>query len=173
MTWNTPPAVSTGGTWRASDQNTYVKDNLEELFPYTSGMQVAYSTSSTTLAKSNTGAALQVLMANAANTEINFTPIIYARQGNSTSNWFSTASTSTALTNYTPVSPFIQCGATYVPASSTVTVVFPIAYTNIPVIVFGADAGGNLFIANTITSTGFKIIGTSGADFASWIAMGE
>lgn len=47
------PTVVPGDTWTASNQMTYVKYNLDALFPYTAAGQLAYSSAVNTLAALN------------------------------------------------------------------------------------------------------------------------
>lgn len=167
MTYTTHPTVVTGQTWAASDQNTYVKDNLDELFPYTAALQIAYSTSTATLAAATSTAALLVVRSNSANTAIEFgaVPTIYKRQGStSTTDWYT--NTSTSNTNHTPATPIIQVGCSY-STSTAASVTFPTAYSGKP-IVFAV----NLPITS-VSSTGFICASTSAPVFVSWMAIGD
>jgi hypothetical protein len=177
MAWNAHPTLATGSTFTAAAQNTYVKGNLDTLFPYTAANQIAYSGSSTTLTTINLGAALSVLRANSTNSALEFgkVKVIYRRQGYSATNWATTpTSTSTAgtLANYTPTNSIIQAGAT---RGQTIT--FPVPFLYAPIVfVFQADYGvaytnaiGNL----TSSSTAVGISELDAFGMLYWIAIGE
>jgi len=51
MSFTTVPSVITGQTYSASDYNTYIKDNLNTLWVYTTAGDIAYATSATVLAR--------------------------------------------------------------------------------------------------------------------------
>jgi hypothetical protein len=68
MAYNPHPTVVAGQTWTAAQQNTYVRDNLTALWPYTSAGDVAYATSSNTLARLPIGSAYSVLRVNSGGT---------------------------------------------------------------------------------------------------------
>lgn len=51
MAYTTVPTVVTGQTYLASDYNTYVKDNITALFPYTAAGDIAYANSASALAR--------------------------------------------------------------------------------------------------------------------------
>lgn len=176
MAWNTHPTVNDGDGWSASDQNTYVKGNLDTLFPYSAAQQVAYSTSTTSLNKATAAAAGVFLRSNINNTAIEFGAMVYKRQGNST-NWFST-STSTSLTNYTPANSIFQSGNFSISTGSTYTVTYPQVYT-VPPLVFIQVRGDSLayFSVSSISTASFNVIGSTSApsypEFISWFSVGE
>ena len=61
MAYTAVPAVVTGQTYLASDYNSYVKDNMSALWPYTSSGDISYATSSSTLTRLGIGSSNQVL----------------------------------------------------------------------------------------------------------------
>ena len=61
MAFTTVPTVVTGQTYLASDYNTYLKDNIDALWPYTTAGDIAYATSATTLTRLGIGSSAQVL----------------------------------------------------------------------------------------------------------------
>lgn len=181
MAWSTHPSVVTGQTWSASDENTYVKGNLDTLWPYTAALQVAYSTSATTLNKATASAALSVLRSNSDNTAIEFgaLPVIYRRQGFDTTNWFAT-STSTTLTNYTPSTSVIQTGC-YSGTDRTIT--FPSAFSGKPIIL-AAPIGSAVYLSVISTaistasfvfyvSTAFGVAASTASFNIVWLAIGS
>jgi hypothetical protein len=177
MPWNVHPTVVTGQTWSAADENTYVKGNLDTLFPYTAGMQIAYSTSTSSLNKATSTAALLVVRSNSSNTAVEFgvPPVTYRRQGYSTTSWVTT-STSYSPTTYTPIDTIIQTGAVFL-ASSTGSIIFPSAFSA-PPLVIAQMANNTAYIAgyvNTITSTGFVFSSESTLSSRQiyWVAIGQ
>jgi hypothetical protein len=160
MPWNVHPTVVTGQTWSAADENTYVKGNLDTLFPYSAGMQVAYSTSTVSLNKATTSAKLQVLRSNITNTAIEFGSLVYRTQNASTA----------GSTDTTPASTIIQCGTYTIggTAGSTVSVTFPTSFSNIPFLYLQPVA--TLIVLST-ASFNFLLVSTS-TNVYSWFAMG-
>ena len=171
MTWNTHPTVVTGSTWTAADHNLYVKGNLDTLFPYTAGQQVAYSTSSASLNKATASAALMVLRSNSSNTAIEFGGMIAARQGFSTTDWYTT-STSTAYSNSTPAKTIFQCGDAILTSTATV-ITFPIAYTYKPLVFVDSNTASFYFLTVIPTTTGATVYANSSGISFSWMAIGE
>lgn len=51
MAFNTVPTVASGDSWTSSQHNTYIKDNMTALWPYTTAGDLAYATSSSTLGR--------------------------------------------------------------------------------------------------------------------------
>jgi microcystin-dependent protein len=51
MAINFMPTVATGDVWTAAQHNTYLRDNILALFPYTAQGDIAYASSPTTLAR--------------------------------------------------------------------------------------------------------------------------
>lgn len=183
MAWSTHPTVVVGQTWSASDENTYVKGNLDTLWPYTAALQVAYSTSTTSLAVATSTAALQVLRCNSSGTALEFgnVPVIYRRQSQST-DWFST-STSTTVSNYTPTSSVIQAGSLYDASGSTRSVTFPVVFTTKPMVfpqVLDVDAWPYVYAVSTsgfnyrinLNSTSGYVLSTGNYSVV-WFAVGE
>lgn len=180
MAWSTHPTIVTGQAWTATDQNTYVKGNLDTLFPYNGTNQVAYSTSSTSLTKATASAAMQVLRSNSTNSALEFSiyPVVYKRQGSSTQWWTSTGSTVT--TNYTPATSYIQVGSVEIGGLTRVT--FPVAFS-IPPIVFvynmtETTPTGFTYVTGNPDETGFSVTidsygGWSPASIIQWLAVGE
>ena len=68
MAYTPHPTVVTGQTWTAADQNTYVKDNLAALWPYTTAGDMAYASAPDTLVRLPIGAAYSTLRVNSAGT---------------------------------------------------------------------------------------------------------
>lgn len=50
-TKSTVPTVANGDSWSAAQQNTYLRDNIEALWPYTTAGDIAYATASNQLAR--------------------------------------------------------------------------------------------------------------------------
>jgi len=61
MAYTSVPSVVTGQTYLASDYNTYVKDNMTALWPYTTAGDLAYATGSNALTRLGLGSNSQVL----------------------------------------------------------------------------------------------------------------
>jgi hypothetical protein len=188
MAYTPHPTVTVGQVWHDTDQNTYVKGNLDALFPYANALEVSYSTSTASLNKARALAALNFLQSNLTNTSIDFSGLFYARQGNSTVNWFST-STSTTLANYTSLNSVkFQCGTYNWTGLSGFSgggnVIFPSAYTNIPTVIvasistFSPVTGlGMTPTIYSITSTNFWVqvfpaSTTTGINNMVWMSFG-
>jgi len=170
MAWTTHPTVVMGQTWTAADHNTYVKGNLDTLFPYTAANQVAYTNSTTTLATVTSSVSAQFLRTKNASADIEFGSLIYQRQGNSTAAWFS-VSTSTTLTNYDSTRTIIQCGTLYIPSGSTVTATFPTSYTKAPLIFISrANTSTVVSVSSTTTAT---FVNSGGSGPCMWFSIGE
>lgn len=172
MAWNAHPTVVTGQTWSASDQNTYVKGNLDTLFPYTAALQVAYSTSTASLNKATSSAAFLVLRSNSANTAIEFGGVVATRQGSSATNWWTVSTSTTYTTNYTPATAIMQCGMSYV-SSGTHVITFPQSFSAIPLVFVSIQTNGVTTVpyVQTASSTGATIVGGS-ANVIMWLALG-
>jgi len=177
MAWTTHPTVVVGQTWSASDQNTYVKGNLDTLWPYTAAQQVAYSTSTTTVNKASAGSAYAFLRSNLDNTSIEFGSIVVKRVGNSSASW-SSGAVSTSNSTYTPTNTLIQAGAVITSTAFTATVTFPITYL-IPPLVFinYASTGGGGFVYPSAISTASFTLNDAGSTVSgvtcTWISLGE
>ncbi len=61
MTYQVVPTVATGDIWSAANHNTYLRDNLAALWPYTTAGDVVYASSASALARLAAGAENQVL----------------------------------------------------------------------------------------------------------------
>jgi hypothetical protein len=64
MSFNTVPTVATGDLWTAANQNTYLRDNMAALFPYTTAGDIAVASAAdalTRLALGDVGQVLKVL----------------------------------------------------------------------------------------------------------------
>lgn len=51
MAFTSVPTVATGDTWTASQHNTYLRDNMAALFPYTTTGDIAVASSASTLTR--------------------------------------------------------------------------------------------------------------------------
>lgn len=185
MAWSAHPTITTGQAWTATDQNTYVKGNLDTLFPYTAGLQISYSTSTTALNKLTSTAAYQVVRANTGATSISFVApaMIYMRQGYSTAAWC-LQSTSTATTNYQVSNAYIQTG-TFMTGSAATEVIFPTAFSKPPIVFTYKPAAlypsteHIIYLYTFPTSTSFyvqfsgSIGGFSPNTNINWLAIGE
>lgn len=186
MTYSVHPTVAVGQLWSAAEQNTYVKDNLITLFPYTAAQQVVYSTSSATLAAA-TSAKMQVLRINSGATAAEFAGIIRARQGYGSTNWsFSTWNTAplTTATDYTPANSIIQCGS-FVDAGDETPrspITFPIAFSKIPIVyhtwwLWSSStymySGGVYEVTPTTVSLRVYAATPATKNWHTWIAIGE
>jgi hypothetical protein len=99
------------------------------------------------------------------------------RQGGSATNW-STAGT----TNYVPTAVRNQCGvARVLVGTQGIAVTFPVAFSNVPIVVISEVENGNATTAfitvNNVTASGFTVYyhaaGTVPATFdATWLAIG-
>lgn len=56
MAYNIVPTVANGDSWSAAQHNTYLKDNMAALWPYTSAGDMPYATASNTLGRVALGA---------------------------------------------------------------------------------------------------------------------
>lgn len=68
MAYTPHPTVISGMTWTASNQNSFVRDNLAALWPYTAAGDLAYANAPNTLARLGKGTAFQVLRMNSGAT---------------------------------------------------------------------------------------------------------
>jgi hypothetical protein len=162
MTWNVHPTLATGSTFTAADQNTYVKGNLDILFPYSAGMQVAYSTSTVSLNKATSAGVLSVLRSNSANTAIEFGSMpIYARQ----------TKTSTGTINSNATNTIIQYGFFTYSFSSDASISFPVPFISLPILMLTCVYGPQATYTS-LTSTGFLAYPFFGSA-TKWIAVGE
>lgn len=57
MAYNVVPTVANGDSWSAAQHNTYIKDNLAALWPYTTTGDMSYASSPNTLGRVAIGAA--------------------------------------------------------------------------------------------------------------------
>ena len=162
MTWNAHPTISTGSTFTAANWNTYVKGNLDTLFPYTAGQQVSYSTSTDSLNKATSVGLMSVLLANSGNTAIEFGSIVYARQ----------VKTSTGTVNTTGSNTVMQHGYyDFGSTDSSSTITFPTPFTSVPtLLVFVGQNNGASYAVLTVSN--FILFGFFNAR-VFWIAIGE
>lgn len=209
MAYSAVPLVATGDLWTAANQNTYLRDNMAAIWVGTTAGDVDYYTGAAAKSRLAIGAAGGVMMSNgvapswlgigtagqalltnagatAPEWDDVATEVITRRQGGSATDW-----NTQGTNNYTPSGTFIQCGvkriALAAAATSNVTVTFPTAFTNVPVIIFGwpsqaagaMGAGGYSMRVSTATTTTFKIYLSSDTNPTTvtfdvgWIAMGD
>lgn len=67
-TKSTVPTVANGDSWSAAQQNTYLRDNFEAVWPYTTAGDLAYASAANQLSRLGIGAAYNVLRVNAGGT---------------------------------------------------------------------------------------------------------
>lgn len=65
-TKSTVPTVANGDSWSAAQQNTYLRDNIEAVWPYTTAGDLSYASAANQLARLGIGAAYQLLRTNSA-----------------------------------------------------------------------------------------------------------
>lgn len=190
-------AVS-GATFTAAQYNTYVRDNFTAVWVWTTAGDIVYATSATALARLGKPASIGVLSMNASGvpswlvssnahsflrwdgSAMSFAPLIYKRQGGSSTVW-----TSPGTTNYTPTRTKPQLGYIGVTVSSgagTKDITYPEAYTTErPAIFFTMEwttfsPGFSIGHSND-TLTGFRIelkfdSSVSGTYTVGWKAEG-
>jgi hypothetical protein len=61
MAYSVVPTVATGDLWTAANHNTYIRDNLSALWPYTTAGDLSYASSATVLARLGIGSAYGIL----------------------------------------------------------------------------------------------------------------
>ena len=184
MAWITPPVFVALQTLTDSVMNQ-LSSRLSDLFPYTTIGDTAYASATDTLSRLGIGTAGQVLQTNSGATAPEWTGLVAARQGGSATDW-----TVTGSTDYTPSQSLIQVGTTTITISASttgnITVTFPNAYGNKPVVLFGyksnlGDLGAGNFIedleADIITATTAKFTATLGSSGTTtvvvyWAAFG-
>jgi len=180
MAWSTHPTVVTGQSWTTSDQNTYVKGNLDTLFPYADtdpySLQVSYSESTAILEKASCTNKYFYLGVNSSNI-IGFISLVSNRLGQST-NWGTSISTSGG-SNYTSESVMIQCGVCLVGAfgsgTETQNIVFPYSYSIPPMIFLQSNLQQQrkYVVPLSVTSTGFQITNTYAfSPQVQWLSIG-
>lgn len=182
MTWTVIPTAVTGDIWTAGAQNTYVKDNLDTLFPYNTRCEIAYSGSSLSLSNASLSNLFTFLGSNFSNTAIRFLPLIYQRQYiSSSTQWYQfIASTVTpTYSNAFPTSAVICCGEFYTDTSGGFTATLPYSYSKLPFIMvnsmstihLNSYAGGSI---STITPTTLSIQAfPSTTSYGVWMTIGE
>lgn len=200
MSWSIHPTIVTGQAWATSDQNTYVKGNLDTLFPYTAAQQISYSTSTASLNKATSSAAMLVLNSNSTNSALEFSYLssIYRRQGYYSTQWLSAGGSMSGSTifNYTSTNSMTLCGSNTIAPSTGVnplllSVTFPVNFKYQPIIFYNLlvspYSGSTSFYDDlqafgadptTISSTGFTIKAVnwgfaSPKYIISWFAFGE
>lgn len=194
MAFDNSYTAVTGATYAASDYNTYTKGNFTAIWVGTTAGDLDYYTSAT--AKSRlalvtggllyggasapawlaAGTQYQVLRMGASYPE--WAAQIFRRQGGDASNW-----QSAGTTTYTPTVSKRQKGVKSVSInpSGTVSVTYPVAFTNRPIILVTINAGsGNITCRITNDSvSGFDAVlydtSTSGSISVSvnWEAEGD
>lgn len=65
-TKSTVPTVANGDSWSAAQQNTYLRDNIEAVWPYTTAGDLSYASAANQLARLGIGAAYKLLRTNSA-----------------------------------------------------------------------------------------------------------
>ena len=138
MAYTTVPTYTTNQLITASHANTYWRDNINQLWPFTTAGDLAYASGATTLSRLGIGTAGQVLKTNSGETapEWGSAEVIEKRQGGDASDWWTYGTD-----NYTPSGSKIQVGVTRFTISSGTsdnsTITFPEAFTNKPIVFAG------------------------------------
>jgi hypothetical protein len=185
MAWTTIPTAVTGQTWSANDENTFVKDNLNELFP-AQLYSFSYSDSTNTLAETTYRGRYAVLFRSSTGAGIGPLGVVTARSnystlGGSSAWWYYSTSTSgsTGFTGAFPTGGFIQCGNFYSNGLGA-TITFPRAFSAPPFVYLSVLGGSTtnpwIDIRSTanITSSNFACdIGSTSNLFVSWLAIGD
>jgi len=162
MAYTTVPTYTTNQLITASHANTYWRDNINQLWPFTTAGDLAYASGATTLSRLGIGTAGQVLKTNSGETapEWGDSEPITKRQGGDASDWWSYGTD-----NYTPSGSKIQVGVTRFTISSGVTdnstITFPEAFTNKPIVFVG---DGLKLISGSVGSECRIWIGTPATD---------
>ena len=68
MSFSSVPTVANGDSWSAAQHNTYLRDNMAALFPYTTNGDMAYRSGAGVLSRLALGAAYKLLRVNAGAT---------------------------------------------------------------------------------------------------------
>lgn len=167
MARNVIPLYTTNQIITAAHGNTYWRDNEIAHWVGTTEGDVDYYSSATAKSRLAIGTAGQGLLTNAGATAPEWGTVIREliakRQGGGASDWHTVGTT-----NYTPSGSKIQVGVKLMTVVASVienvTVTFPEAFTNIPLVILGAPrytAGGlsperAIAVSNPSTTT-FKI----------------
>lgn len=73
MAYSAVPTVVTGDSWSAANHNTYLRDNLAALWPFTAAGDIAYASSATALARLAMGLGYQSIRVNSGATALEYT----------------------------------------------------------------------------------------------------
>ncbi len=155
-TWITPRIWTVGERVGQSKINE-ISNNLRVLYPYTTGGDLAYRSAAgdylarlalvvggvlfgddTAPAYTPAGTQYQFLMSNGA-ADPAFAALLFRRQGGDANNW-----ASPGTTTYTPTATKRQKGvkAVTINPSGTLTVTYPVAFTNRPHVMVSINCGG-------------------------------
>lgn len=97
----------------------------------------------------------------------NRVPQFYRRQGGDASDW-----SFSGTTNYTPTSVRMQAGIVTAGVGGTVTVTFPAAFSNKPLVFCSCGEAAGTVFPSIITTSGFVINSSVGAVSINWLAIG-
>lgn len=170
MAFTAHPTVVSGQTWTAANQNTYVKGNLDTLFPYTGASQIICSTLTSAISLLSPSTSLQFLRG-ITSVSLEFGSLIYKRQGRSSANWFSNSSAG-SYTDYTPNAVIFQAGEIVMTSTAGVTLTFPKTYSKVPIIFMTPYSSFDGLHCTAIPSTiGATIYPNNTTTFGVWTAM--
>lgn len=136
--WTTPKTWAYKETLSSADMNTYVKDNIQYLKDNLIASVIA-NTPAGRIAATTVQAAIDEID--------DEKPHVIKRQGGNSTNW-STAGT----TDYDVADAVIEVGVVSAPLATAVTVTFPTAFTQVPVVILSTMATGNPYFPLTLTS---------------------
>lgn len=171
--------ITTGGVITVTDARTYCHFNTAVSSAMIDALAIVTADIADNAITTAKIAALQVTAAKIALDTIDDTlvgnkvPALIARRGGSATVW-----STTGTTNYTPTTVRMQCGACASSGGGTVTVTFPVAFSQPPVVVATVQAGfERTLVIDTITATtvSFVVRDAAGAgQIASimWLATG-
>lgn len=192
MAFNTVPSVAPLDSWTSSQHNTYIKDNLTALWPYTTAGDTAYATAANTLGRVAIGAAGAINYSTGSapawkaigaagqflgvsGTSPTWSPLVYSRQGGAADNW-QTAGGST----YNPTTTQIEAGSRSVTSGTPLAITYPNAFTYRPLIFLTVNTSTNQYTLSFSDDTlsGFtinlqKIGGGADALSVNWLAIGQ
>lgn len=187
MAYNTVPTLVTGDPWSAANANIYWRDNFEAGVPaiINAAGDIVYGTAANAATILAIGSAKQALKVNSAGTLPAWDDDgdISSRQGGSSTDY-----TTAGTTNYTPTTvQKKQMGAIPVTvtsgnANAYVTVTFPEAFTQKPLVLFSILSSEiqyfySMVYAVTTTTVQFEIsenpaAGTDHDYVIAWLAIG-
>lgn len=184
MAFTSVATVVTGQTYLASDYNTYIKDNMAALWPFTTAGDTAYASAATSLARLAIGAVGQIYRVNAAGAAPEWGALTHRRQGGSSTIW-----NTKGTTTYTPTAARIQAGESEIVCaadSGSVTITFPVAFSYAPIVFVGpciqtagSTRGNFVFTKSTESASSVKIevygadgLGSTFTVRFSWMAIG-